>query len=80
MVVDVEEVMCLVKLVVFDDDYFDDDCWNFESESDDDSGDGMDNEGMEMDVGYVKENFDCFYVEKVVRWIEEGMNVFVIGL
>lgn len=72
--------MRLAESVVFDDDYFDDDRWNFESESDDDSGDGMDNEDMEMDVGYVKENFDRFYVEKVVRWIEEGMNVFVIGL
>lgn len=72
--------MCLVKLVVFDDDYFDDDYWSFESESDDDNCEGVDNEGMEMDVGYVKENFDCFYVKKVVRWIEEGKNVFVIGL
>lgn len=79
VVADVEEAMRLAKSAAFDDDYFDDDRWNFESESDDDSGDGMDNEGMEMDAGYVKENFDRLYVEKVVRWIEEGMNVFVTG-
>lgn len=79
MVKEVEEAMRLAKSAAFDDDYFDDDYWSFESESDDDSCEGVDNEGMEMDAGYVKENFDRLYVKKVVRWIEEGKNVFVTG-
>lgn len=79
MVKDVEEAMRLAKSAAFDDDYFDDDYWSFESESDDDSCEGVDNEGMEMDAGYLKENFDRLYVKKVVRWIEEGKNVFVTG-
>ena len=79
MVADVEEAMRLAKSAAFDNDYFDDDNWNFESESGDDSGEDDDDEGMEMDAGYVKENFDRLYVKKVVRWIEEGKNVFVTG-
>lgn len=79
VVKEVEEAMRLAKSAAFDDDYFDDDYWSFESESDDDSCEGVDNEGMEMDAGYVKENFDRLYVKKVVRWIEEGKNVFVTG-
>ena len=79
MVAEVEEAMRLAKSAAFDDDYFDDDNWNFESESDDDSCEGVDNEGTELDAGYVKENFDRLYVKKVVRWIEEGKNVFVTG-
>lgn len=79
MIAEVEGAMRLAKSAAFDDDYFDDDAWNFESESDDESCEGVDNEGTEMDAGYVKENFDRLYVKKVVRWIEEGMNVFVTG-
>ena len=36
MVKEVEEAMRLAKSAAFDDDYFDDDYWSFESESDDD--------------------------------------------
>ena len=83
---DVEEAMRLAKSTVFDDDdYFDDNHWTFENETDetdddyDNDNSGTDNKGGELDAEYVKENFDRLYVKKVVRWVDEGMNVFVTG-
>ena len=32
-----------------------------------------------LDAAYVKEHFDLLYVDEVVRWVEEGQNVFVTG-
>ena len=84
---DVEEAMRLARSTAFaDDDYFDDNHWTFENETDetdgdddDDSDGGTDNKDRELDAEYVKENFDRLYVKKVVRWVDEGMNVFVTG-
>ena len=78
------EIEAANKVLKWDDEWDD---WNWEQdfpreESDDFDvcSEPKDEDDQEvLDAAYVKEHFDQLYVDKVVRWIEEGKNVFVTG-
>ena len=79
---DVEDATSVAKSAAFEDDVLWDDAQRVESESDNDSTEDSEmevDEDAEMDAEYVKKNFDRLYVQKVVRWVEDGRNVFVTG-
>jgi len=48
-----------------------------EEEETDEKGQRDDEE--ELDVEYAKEHFDDLYVQRVVKWVEEGLNTFITG-
>lgn len=76
---DIEDAMCVARSSAFEEEIFCEDECRVQSESDNDSDGEEANEEEDMDAEYVKKNFDRLYVQKVVRWIEEGRNVFVTG-
>ena len=79
---DVKDATSVAKSAAFEDDVLRDKAQKVEYESDNDSADDSEmdvDEDTEMDAEYVKKNFDCLYVQKVVRWLEDGQNVFVTG-
>lgn len=77
VVAEIEDAMHVATAVDFDDECFERNAW--EPHGDHDSVGAENEEDIVMDAAFVKENFDRLYVQKVVRWVEEGRNVFVTG-